>query len=191
MNLSVLTPPAVEPVGLDAARDFLRIDYTGEDDLVSALIAGARARLEAETGLALITRKVRLCLDDWPSPSLESLVHTLPVGPVSGLDRLAVWTADAGFTDQTVDVRLEPGRPARLVLEGAHWPWPERGVGGIEIDLTIGFGGVGDVPADLILALKSLIAHGYEHRTGEDWRAHRALPDLVEEMISPWRRVRL
>ena len=59
MTLTVMTPPDGEALSLDAAKDYLRIGTGGEDALVTALIASARARLEAASGLVLVTRTLK------------------------------------------------------------------------------------------------------------------------------------
>ena len=63
MTITTLVAPAAKPVGLAEAKEYLRIGYDGEDELVTGLIAGARSRIEAAAGLALIARTVRLTLD--------------------------------------------------------------------------------------------------------------------------------
>ena len=57
MTLTVMTPPDGEVLSLDAAKDYLRIGTGGEDALVTALIASAR--LEAASGLVLVTRTLK------------------------------------------------------------------------------------------------------------------------------------
>ena len=66
MTLTVITPPDGEALSLDAAKDYLRIGTDGEDALVTALIAAARARLEAASGLALVTRTLKQGWECWP-----------------------------------------------------------------------------------------------------------------------------
>ena len=53
-DLTVITPPAEEPLTLAAAKDFLRLGTNAEDALVGELIKAGRAQVEASTGLALV-----------------------------------------------------------------------------------------------------------------------------------------
>ena len=62
----LLTPPAVEPLSLAEAKDFLRVDTADDDPLIAALIAAGRIHIEQQTGLALITQGWRLVFDCWP-----------------------------------------------------------------------------------------------------------------------------
>ena len=91
-NLTVITPPDGEALSLDTAKAYLRIGHAGEDDLVTGLIASARARLEAETGLALVTRTVTRRFDRWPSGVTRTGMRLVP-GPASAL--VSVETVDA------------------------------------------------------------------------------------------------
>src|SRR6185312_1787932 len=56
----LLTAPAIEPLSLDEAKAFLRVDNTDEDGVIGALIAGSRIHIEAQTRRALITQSWRL-----------------------------------------------------------------------------------------------------------------------------------
>ena len=61
----LLTAPAVEPVTLDEAKAFLRVETGDGDDVIAALAAGARIHVEAQTRRALITQELahqRRCL---------------------------------------------------------------------------------------------------------------------------------
>ena len=67
MSSILLTPPAAEPLALDEARAFLRLDTHDDDEIVVALIAAARLHIETQTRRALITQGWRLTLDAWPA----------------------------------------------------------------------------------------------------------------------------
>ena len=67
-ELTVITPPAGEPLSLDAAKEFLRLGTDAKDGLVARLIASARAQIEAASGLALVSRTLRRTWTRWPPP---------------------------------------------------------------------------------------------------------------------------
>ena len=66
----LLTGPAIEPISLEETKTFLRIEHNDEDQLIAALIAGARSHIEAQTQTALITQDWRVVLDAWPQRGL-------------------------------------------------------------------------------------------------------------------------
>jgi uncharacterized phiE125 gp8 family phage protein len=66
MSAILLTAPAVEPVPLDEAKAYLRVEHSDDDDVIAALIAGSRIHVEAQTRRALITQSWRISADNWP-----------------------------------------------------------------------------------------------------------------------------
>ncbi|KNY17647.1 hypothetical protein AKG11_08515 [Shinella sp. SUS2] len=161
MTIAELLPPTVEPVTLAEAKAHLRLDAADEDALVSALIRAAREYLEATTGLCLITRSLRLYLDDWP----ETRVIQIARGPVQTIEMVTVY--DATGLPVAADVtgyRLDgAARPARLLLPAR--PDTDRALNGIEIDFTAGFGESGaNVPDGLKRALLMHVAAMFELR---------------------------
>ena len=48
MSSILLTGPAVEPLSLDDARSFLRVEHGDDDPLIAALIVGARMHVEGQ-----------------------------------------------------------------------------------------------------------------------------------------------
>ena len=66
MTPILLTGPAIEPISLEETKIFLRVEHDDEDQLIAALIAGARSHIEAQTQTALITQNWRMVLDAWP-----------------------------------------------------------------------------------------------------------------------------
>jgi uncharacterized phiE125 gp8 family phage protein len=182
MTLTVITPPDGEALSLDAAKDYLRIGTDGEDALVTALVAAARARLEAASGLALVTRVLKQGWECWPR-DVTRRGAWLGAGPVTALVSVAV--VDAEETAELVTGRFRV-RAGRLMLR----PWmalplvPEGGR--IEAVFEAGYGVAGDVPEDLVLALKLLVLEAYRRGSaGSD------LPDEVDAIVSARRGVKL
>ena len=66
MSAILLTAPVVEPVAIDEARAFLRVEHHDDDEVIAAVAAGARIPVEATPRRAPITQSWRLSFDGWP-----------------------------------------------------------------------------------------------------------------------------
>lgn len=189
MTHTIIVPPAAEPLTLAQVKAHLRLDVSDEDALLTSLIAAARAYLEAETGLALITQTLRFYFDDWPADGLIQL----PIAPLQRLESVTVY--DAGGNPRAValdgHVLDAASVPARLFLAAA--PPTSRALNGIEIDVTAGFGDSGaDVPDTLKRAMLMHVALMYELRGAvpADMQP-AAVPAGYDRLVSPYRPVRL
>jgi uncharacterized phiE125 gp8 family phage protein len=189
MTTTTLTPPTAEPLALADIKAQLKIDTSDEDDLLTSLITTARLHLEAETGLCLMTQKLRLYLDDWP----DSEVIQLAKSPVQTIDTVTVYDENGEPLDVSLQDHLLDGqaRPARLWLRNR--PLPGRPINGIEIDFTVGFGASAtDVPDTLRRAMSLHVAAMYAYRgvvaLGDQ---PAALPVGYERLIAPFCRRRL
>jgi len=198
MALSLTAPPAVEPVSLSDAKAWLRAGHGDEDVLISDLIASARVRVESETGLALITQSWRWTLDAWPARRLSACGQavSLPVRPLISVQAVRTYDAEGASTAvDPAEYRAEPGEPGRLIaVLPFSLPQPRRAAGGIEIDFTAGFGAAGDdVPAPVREAVLRLVADAYSNveRAQSARRGEGGLPDAVNALLRPWRRVKL
>lgn len=183
MSSILLTAPAAEPLALDEARLFLRVEHTDDDELIAALIAGARLHIEAQTRRALITQIWRLGLDAWPE---SGRINVRPA-PLQAVTAARIYDADGNA--ETLDlqsfVRVLDGTEISFV------PWampaPGRLASGIELDLRVGYGDTAVmVPEPLRQAIRLLIAHWYENR-GLVVDAAAALPETVAALIAPYR----
>ncbi|MEM8616222.1 MAG: phage head-tail connector protein [Pseudomonadota bacterium] len=194
-NLTVLTPPAEAAVPVSKAKAFLRIGHDGEDDLVSDLIDQATARVEQASGLALVSRVLQVEWLHWP-PDIGGRGARLPVGPVRALQAVRVYDEQRTVSDETARFRLVsfPLEGGRLALQ----PWSmvpgiEPG-GAAQVVFEAGFGGAGDVPADLVEAVLLTAAARYGARSpgafdfegGED-----GLPADVQAILNRRRGIRL
>lgn len=178
--------PLAEPLTLAQAKAFLRIDHADEDALVEALIPAARRWVEARTGRVLMTQTWRFPRDDWPVGG----IITCPVGPVRSVIEVRMRRNDG--TDSVLPegvVRASTGGAGLLLVDVTRAPRPS-GREAISITIEAGYGPLAsDVPADLVQAIRLLVAHFYEQRDGEG-EASR-IPATVTELIAPYRLVRL
>lgn len=192
MTPILLRAPETEPISLTEIKSYLRIEAeeVGEDGLLHALIAAARLTVEAASGRILLSQGWRLVLDRWP---LSGVIR-LPLAPLIACEAIRVRSADG-------EVSLLPasaywldaqGEPGRIVLTERP-PRPGRAPGGIEIDVTAGYGAAAaDVPETLRQAVRLLVAHWYENRgDAAEGPSGPPLPADVVALVAPFRHVRL
>jgi uncharacterized phiE125 gp8 family phage protein len=187
MSSILLTPPAVEPVALTDAKAWLRVEHDDDDDVIAALIAGARCHVEAQTRRALITQEWRLVRESWPS---NGRIAALPV-PLVAITAARVRDGQGGTQSLDLQAFTVDAAAAPAIIAFAPWalPVPEQKAGGVEIDITCGYGGgPGDVPPPLRQAIRLLLAHWYENRglvaLGD---TVAVLPATVAALIAPYR----
>jgi hypothetical protein len=169
----LLTPPAVEPVGLNEAKAYLGVLDSAEDNLISNLITAARQAVEQYCGRVLINQSWRLTLDTWPQEAIVNgglrddgallaanhrlgggvVAIQLPKPPLQAVLAIRVYSA-AGpaatipVSNYVVDGAATPGRV--VMTSGASLPVIGQTARGLEIDFTAGYGATAnDVPAVL------------------------------------------
>jgi uncharacterized phiE125 gp8 family phage protein len=192
MPLVLTAGPEVEPVSVAEAKAHMRIDGTAEDILIGSLIVTSRLHVEAGIGLALVTQSWSWFLDAWP----RSHILKLPLRPVQSIGAVRLYDESGAVTTAAADTYFLDGTaaPARLVRQGARaWPKPARVANGIEIAFTAGFGNAAaDVPEPIRHAILLLVAHWHEHRSPlEVGPLAQPPPDMVEQLLKPYRAVRL
>lgn len=187
MPAFLLTAPAVEPLTLAEAKEFLRLEHVDDDGLLASLIVGARGHVEAATRRALITQVWRHVADAWPD---SGCIEVWPA-PLRAVDAARVYRSDGATLAIDPDAFIADlaRAPAVLAFTARALPAPERTKAGIEIDLRVGYGDAAtDVPEPLRQAMRLLIAHWYENR-GLVARSESvaALPETIRALIAPYR----
>lgn len=186
MTLTVIAPPAEPAVALDDAKAYLRIGHNGEDALVADLLAAATARMEAASGLSLVTRTLLRRFSHWPA-TLSGNGFILRPKPVSRLVSVHVHDEHGVAEDMTARFQLFAGR---LIVR----PWsiaPAICPGGhADVVFESGYGSAADVPGDLQLAVLRLTAEAY--RTGRsDLGGDHGLPSDVASILTAYREMRV
>jgi uncharacterized phiE125 gp8 family phage protein len=184
MTSILLTGPAIEPISLAETKTFLRVEHDDEDQLITALIAGARSHIEAQTQTALITQDWRIMLDAWPR---RGHIIVRP-GPLRALNTARVF--DCNGASHTIDSQAIAPDFGASTLAFVPWavPAPGRIAAGIEIDVTVGFGEVAnDVPESLRQAIRMVVAHWYENRGLMGGNQSVSLSAPVAALIAPYR----
>lgn len=193
-SFKLVTPPAVEPVDLVAAKVHGRIDIDNDDALLSLFLIAARQWVETYTGRALITQTWQMWLDTWPYAGEGITLPRPPLASVSSItfydesDSGTVWDAANYF----VDTIREPGRV--VLHSSAAWPTPSRAANGVKIEYVAGYGADGNaVPEQIKTAIRQLVSHWYEHRGEASGAASSRsasvlpVPLVIQALLEPYR----
>ena len=187
MTITDITAPALEPVTLERAKEFLRVDNAAEDALISELIMASRLRLEQMLNASLVTR-TRLYR------SRKILSHCLYINhsPISAVTKVSVIDAGGQETQIPQEDYLVNRRatPATLTLTGrSNFSTYAQDAVDVTVEVEAGYGpSPDDVPMPLRQALLLLLAQAYEFR---DQETERPVPMLVDALLMPYRQVRL
>ena len=182
--LTLVTPPAVEPITLAEAKLHLRLESTIDDALVTSMVTAARRMCEAQIKVACVTSTWDLSLDaypstlvaPWTSPYREIWVLgyrgaiAIPNPPLQSVTSLS-YVDSAGVT-RTLDpsaYQVVPGTPGMVVpVYGTTWPSYRVQPGAVVLRYVAGYGLAAAVPEAIKAAMKLLLTHLYENRGEAD-----------------------
>lgn len=164
MILSIVTPPAAEPVSLAEAKLHLRIDVNDEDTLVESYITAAREWCELAARRAFVTQTLALRLAEWPCGDCIQLPRP-PLASVTSITYTDSAGANQTMTsaDYLVYATAEPG----LVQLGYGKSWPSATLQlgpSIVITYVAGYGNAAAVPKRYKQAILLMTGHFYENR---------------------------
>ena len=187
MKIIDIAPPEVEPLTLDYAKTFLRVDTDDDDVLITDLIRAARVRVEAMINGSLITRLRRLTTQRFSQSGVCIHHHpVLSVNAIRAADDVGVYV-DVTPEEMTLNLRCQP--PIITLKDNKVWDSLLSGTAYIDVDFTAGFGiAADDIPMPLRQAVMLLLAQSYEFRGDTDGPP---TPMLVDALLMPYRVVRL
>lgn len=188
MSVTVIRPPAFEPISLEQARQHLRVDvYPGspgghpDDDLIIRAIVAARERAEEITRRALVEQGLRLVaagwyLNGWQRTCRHGIDLLRP--PLISVDQVAYY--DDANALQVVDPShyfVEETQPVQRLRFASSFAYPCTYVraDAVRVDYTAGYVGLASpvadqaeaasgIPASIINGMLLLIGDMYEHR---------------------------
>lgn len=178
-GLTLLQPPAAEPLTLDQAKRAARVDpaFAAEDEFFTVLIQAARYYAETHTHRQLMPARWLLTLDGFPwgymrgaHPWGEIRVPWPPLVAVNAINYNegsdgALVTLDPSL--YFVDPRTEPGRITPAF--GKVWPVPRYEYAALQVDYNAGHTGTDQttanpIPACVLLGMRLLVSHWYDNR---------------------------
>lgn len=175
MSLALSVAPTSEPILLDEAKRYLRVETDLDNARITSLLRSARECVERISGRQLITATYTLKLDHFPSWDWCGSYYdwgriVLPRPPVQSVTSIAY--TDSNGSPQTLatsvyglDTSTEPGRI--YLKHGQQWPTVRGDVDGIVITYVAGYTSAANVPEPFKEAMLVYIANRYENR-GDD-----------------------
>ena len=169
LRLTWLVEPTVEPIEVDDARRFLRLDaddYSENGDILT-LIKTARHDAELAVHRQLCPATIRVRLDRFPTERFFDLPRAAPLISVIGvyyLDTAGVQQTLPLTTNYLVDSEAEP---ARIMLPFGI-PWPPVYLQGASVwcDYQCGYATPSLIPGGIIQWIKMRVATMYTYREG-------------------------
>lgn len=190
--------PAVEPVSVEQARKWVRVDGGDEDETILTLIKAARRFIEQRTNRALIDSEWTFTLDRFPLPRFGDpalcgrAAIEIPKGPVT--DIIAVKYVDMAGVQQTltagVDYLVDLARePVRITPAwDKAWPTARLQTAAVTVEFAAGYTDAASVPDDLTLAMRLLIGHWFQNReTVVVGSINSTLEMAFDELVEPHR----
>ncbi len=191
MKPSRVNPPAVSPVSLGEFKNQVRVDFCDDDLMLQSYIDAAVAHLDGWQGVlgrAMVDQDWRISLMCWPDDAIS-----LPFGDVSAAS--IVYFDEANDQHTLLSEQYEIVETATCALirfreAFARPPLNTDRSDAVQVTFTTGFGDSEHaVPAPLRVAIMMLAAHWYENRESVGDVKSNALPQSVDTLIAPYRRV--
>lgn len=157
----LVTAPGSEPITLDEAKAYLRVDDSTEDTLISALITAARRKFENDTLHYLLPQTWELYLN-----RDEITIEPISINKSDITAISSVKYYDSSNTQQTLSTSdyqtAIQGKPSSIQI--ITMPTIYDRLEAMVIRFTLGYANAGAVPEDIKLAIKLLLATWYENR---------------------------
>lgn len=162
-GLTIATEPAVEPLNVQEARDYSRVDITADDELIRRQITAGRKLAEQRTRRTFITTTLDLWLPYWPKGDI--LLPGAPAQSVSFVkyrDQDGAWQTVSSSVYE-LDETEAPGRVCRAY--GQSWPTVITRRKAINVRFVAGYGDdAEDVPAGIREAIAAYVLSLYDER---------------------------
>ena len=149
-TIQIVNDSVVEPVSRTDIKDWLRIKYDTDDEMIDSLIASARSYIEKATGLSLVNRSYE-CMVQTISGQTSTFVIDLPYGPIVDITEVSYKAGINSYDALTVNESYE-------VIGGKLWLY-SSGIFKVKYD-----SGYSSLPQDLKNDIMTLVGWMYENR---------------------------
>ncbi len=151
------------------AKAALRVDYSDDDTLIDGYIAAAAEALDGpygKIGKALLTQTRELKRE--PITGRNALYFpAVPLQSVSSMSYFDKDNASQSLTVGDFTIYSEEDKAWIVPDIGTNWPVMYDRPDALTVTFVAGFGASSDVPENIMVAAKQLVAHMHEHRGDE------------------------
>ncbi|MBK7873921.1 MAG: phage head-tail connector protein [Saprospiraceae bacterium] len=178
----VSVEPASEPLSPTEVKNWLKVDSSTDDDLITILIASARQEVERYCQIALLPQTIVETFNCFYSYGLRLSVS--PLISVTSITYLSPGESSAS-TLSTDLYAVHPSERPPLVYRKAYATFPtvEAQMAVINVTYQAGYANAAAVPAAIKKAMLMLIADSYQNRQD----SVKQLPTAVEYLLNPYR----
>lgn len=158
----LITAPAAEPVTLTEASAHVRQDSNADDTYLTTCIAAARASLEKEYNLYLVTQTVEMLAQCFPYEEYMRITR----GPLQSVTSVKyVTTDDTEYTFAAANYDANIERQRITLKYGKTWPVATlKPSDAVVVRMVVGYGNAANVPAHIKQAILLRVGHLYAHR---------------------------
>ncbi len=185
MAFDIVTAAASEPITLSEAKNFLRVDHSDDDTLISALITASRQMCEEYTRRILVTTTIDEYFDKFPMNRWENLSNLVylsrgPVASITSVKYVDEIGSEVTITSDQyiIDTISEPAR----IQSTAGWFAAAGVVNQVIVRYVVGTD-VSSIPKPLIQGMMLVISDLYDQRNDRV----KALPTASEYLWNPYR----
>mgnify|MGYP000470955644 CR=1 FL=1 len=188
IKYKVITPPSQEPVTLAEAKNWLKVEHSEDDSLISALIQATREAVERYTGQSLFTAVIEQAYDGFPVSDIHNPFagFTLAWSPVQSVDSIT-YRLETGGEEMLAADRYtldNYAKPSQVMPKyNSFWPSAYYHVNSVKIRYTVGRSDVADIPEVFKTAIKMTLADYYDKRQD----SVRNLPSQAEWLLDKYR----
>lgn len=172
-DVTTTVEPVSEPITLAQAKNYLKVDFDDDNDLITSLIASARVRLEKYAGVAMSARTLQVVA------YVDEFIE-LPYAPLNNITKVEYWD-NGTWVEMSVGDYYILGTTYKKIYMVANNRMEYR------FTYTCGYS---TIPQPMITALYKLIADLYDYRESsvEDSKPNSNITSAYE-LIKPYKRI--
>ena len=172
-DVTTTVEPVSEPITLAQAKNYLKVDFDDDNDLITSLIASARVRLEKYAGVAMSARTLQVVA------YVDEFIE-LPYAPLNNIEKVEYWD-NGTWVEMSIGDYYILGTTYKKIYMVANNRMEYR------FTYTCGYT---TIPQPMITALYKLIADLYDYRESsvEDSKPNSNITSAYE-LIKPYKRI--